>query len=62
MMKLLLLTAFQISVPCFDTCSSEIINIMFFFLILTIKNFNFEIVLFLFEIMFVLPLETTLSL
>ena len=37
-------------------------NVVFFFLILTITNFNFEIVLFLFEIMFVLPSETTLSL
>ena len=31
MMKLLLLTAFQISVPCFERVVLKIINIMFFF-------------------------------
>ena len=34
---------------------------MIFFLILTITKIKLEIVLFLFEIMFVLPLETTLT-
>ena len=48
----------------FGMWSSQIINIMFFIIIiiiLTITNFKFEIVLFLFAIMFVLPLETILS-
>ena len=62
MMKLLLLTAFQISVPCLINIMFFVVFFCLFFLILTITNFNFEIVLFLFEIMFVLPLETTLSL
>ena len=46
-MKLLLLTALQISVSCFER---------------VVLNFKFEMVLFLFEIIIVLPLETTLSL